>query len=209
MQQVKFSRMIDGDAEDYRFMLARDAEFADCAGERLFEFLANLENSFSCFQVSRLEHCLQTATRAWHDGADTDWVVSALLHDIGDIHAPYNHGDYAASILSPFVREQCVWVTRFHEDFQLYYFPDNVGVNPNTRDKYLGQLYFDDCASFCHRWDQESFDPAYQSLPLETFRPLVLEVFSRKPFDPEVVRVNTREPLVCRELAQQRAPESA
>lgn len=208
MEQVKFTQLKDGDEEDFRFMLQHDTDYAGRVGERLLQSLGFLKNSFSAFQITRLEHSLQSATRAWLDGADNDWVVTALLHDIGDVHAPYNHCDYAATVLAPFVREQCTWSTRFHGDFQTYYFPEGLGVNTNARDKHSKHIYFNDCAEFCERWDGPSFDPAFKSLQLEKFRPLVLEVFSRKPFDPEVIRQNAREPLIRANVAEQRKAET-
>ena len=145
--------------------------------------------------MTRREHGLQSATRAERDGADIDWIVSALLHDIGDIYAPYNHDEYAATILRPFVREQCTWVVEKHGDFQLAYYGEHVGADPEKRQAHAGHPYFDDCATFCERWDQSSFDPAYDHLPLAHFAPMVRAVFDRKPYDPAVIRPGQREPL--------------
>ena len=139
---------------------------------------------------------VQSATRAYRDGADIDWIVSALLHDIGDIFAPYNHDEYAATILKPFVREQCTWVVEKHGDFQMIYYGDHVGGNPNKRDAYKDHPYFEDCVEFCERWDQSSFDPTYDSKPIEFFADMVREVFARTPYDPKVIRAGEREPLV-------------
>lgn len=205
MEQVKFTEMKFGDAEDYLFLEPLEVEYASQAGARIFDSLGALEGSFSGYQVSRLGHSVQSATRAWRDGADVDWVVCALLHDIGDTYAPYNHGDYAAIVMEPFVREQCTWTARTHGDFQKYYYADKVGGDPNARDQYRGHAYFDDCEAFCERWDQTSFDPAYDDLPLEFFRPMVMEVFARAPYDPGVLRPGVREPLVVEALAGQRA----
>ena len=124
-------------------------------------------------------HSLQAATRAWRDGADTDWIACALLHDIGDIYAPYNHDEYAASIVKPFVREQCTWVVEKHGDFQRLYYAQHTGGNPHARDRFKGHPYYDDCDAFCAQWDQSSFDPGYDTLPMDFFRPFVLEVFAR------------------------------
>ena len=123
-------------------------------------------------------------------------MVSALLHDIGDIFAPYNHDEYAASILKPFVREQCTWVVEKHGDFQMLYYGHHVGGDRHKRDAYRGHLYFDDCAAFCERWDQASFDPAYQNEDIDFFRDMVREIFARPPYDPAVIRPGVREPLV-------------
>lgn len=109
MDQVKFTQMKDGDKEDYDFLTAHETEYTKGTADRLLKALVDLDESLSGYQVTRLGHSVQSATRAWRDGADDDWVVSALLHDIGDIYAPYNHDEYAATILRPFVREQCTW----------------------------------------------------------------------------------------------------
>ncbi|MCV6595201.1 MAG: HD domain-containing protein [Silicimonas sp.] len=195
MDQVKFTAMKDGDKEDYDFLATHEEEYCKGTADRLLGALVSLDESLSGYQVTRLEHSLQSATRAWRDGADIDWVVSALLHDIGDIFAPHNHDEYAATILKPFVREQCTWVVAAHGDFQLLYFGEHVGADPMKRDRHKGSTYFDDCAEFCEAWDQSSFDPDYASEPLEFFAPMVREVFARKPYDPEVVQAGVRVPL--------------
>ena len=163
MDQVKFTQMKDGDAEDYAFLTEHEIDYCKGTADRLLTALVSLDESLSGYQVTRLEHSTQSATRAWRDGADIDWVVSALLHDIGDIFAPQNHDEYAATILKPFVREQCTWVVEKHGDFQLVYYAEHVGANPDKREQYREHVYFDDCAEFCERWDQASFDPEYDT----------------------------------------------
>tara|TARA_B100000902_G_C26957673_1_gene738942 strand:- start:16 stop:636 length:621 start_codon:yes stop_codon:yes gene_type:complete len=187
MEQVKFTKMEDGDAEDYLFLNEHEIEYTKGTANRLLNALVNLDESLSGYKISRLGHSVQSATRAWRDGADIDWVVSALLHDIGDIFAPYNHDEYAATILKPFVREQCRWVVEKHGDFQMIYYGHLVGGNQHKRDKFKGHEFFNDCVEFCERWDQTSFDPSYDDLPLDFFRPMVEEVFARDPYNPEVL----------------------
>ena len=196
MDQVKFTQMKDGDKEDYDFLTAHETEYTKGTADRLLKALVDLDESLSGYQVTRLGHSVQSATRAWRDGADDDWVVSALLHDIGDIYAPYNHDEYAATILRPFVREQCTWVVEKHGDFQMIYYGHHVGGNPHKRDAYKGHPYFDDCAAFCERWDQASFDPNYDSKPIEFFTDMVRSVFVRTPYDPKVIRKGERAPLI-------------
>ncbi|PTX56728.1 putative HD phosphohydrolase [Litoreibacter ponti] len=197
MDHVKFTAMKDGDKEDYDFLTHHEIEYTKGTDDRLLTALASLDESLSGYQVTRLGHSLQSATRAERDGADTDWIVAALLHDIGDIFAPYNHDEYAAAILKPFVREQCTWVVEKHGDFQMLYYGSHVGADPEKRQAYAGHMYFDDCATFCERWDQSSFDPAYDTLPLDHFRARVHEVFARDPYDPEVIRPGIRVPLTA------------
>ncbi len=195
MEKVSFTRMKDGTKEDYEVLSRQEIEHTRHTARRLLKALVELDESLSGYQITRLGHSLQSATRAWRDGADTDWVVAALLHDIGDLYAPFNHDEYAATILRPFVRAQCTWVVEKHGDFQLAYYGHHVGADPDKRARHRGSPYFDDCAEFCERWDQASFDPAYENLPLDHFAPLVEEVFARPPYDPGVIRDGVREPL--------------
>jgi len=205
MTVVKFAQMKDGDKEDYEFLNEHEIEYTKGTADRLLNALVNLDESMSGYQITRLGHSLQSATRAWRDGADEDWVVAALLHDIGDIYAPYNHDEYAATILKPFVREQCTWTVEVHGEFQKLYFLHHLGGDPNARDKFRGHAYFDDCADFCERWDQSSFDPDYDTLDIEFFRPMVRRVFDRKPYDPDVMAPGVRKPLVDENAAAARA----
>ncbi len=195
MDHVKFTAMKDGDKEDYDFLHPLEVDYASGTADRLLKALVSLDESMSGYQITRLGHSLQSATRAERDGADTDWVVSALLHDIGDIFAPYNHDEYAAAVLKPFVREQCTWVVEKHGDFQMLYYAHHVGADLSKREAYKGHIYYDDCAAFCERWDQSSFDPNYDSLPIEHFADRVHGVFARTPYDPAVIRAGEREPL--------------
>lgn len=188
MDHVSFTAMKDGTEEDYAFLEEHEVEYTKGTADRLLHALEHLDEGLSGYKITRLGHSVQSATRAWRDGADIDWVVSALLHDIGDIFAPYNHDEYAATILKPFVREQCRWVVETHGDFQMIYYGDKIeGGDQHKRDRHKGHRFFDDCAEFCERWDQSSFDPEYDTLPLDFFRDMVREVFARTPYDPAVM----------------------
>mmetsp|Transcript_23972 Transcript_23972/g.47080 ORF Transcript_23972/g.47080 Transcript_23972/m.47080 type:complete len:210 (-) Transcript_23972:467-1096(-) len=127
-------------------------------------------------------HGLQTATRAMRDGADEETIVACLLHDIGELQCPHNHGDVIASLLRPYISPDTWWVLANHEVFQGYYYFQHVGGNKNSRDVYKDHPCFQKCADFCEKWDQCSFDPNFECEPLETFAPLVLSVVSREPF---------------------------
>ena len=204
MENVKFTQMKDGDKADYDFLTEHEIEHTKGTADRLLKALVELDEGLSGYKITRLGHSLQSATRAWNAGADIDWVVSALLHDIGDIFAPYNHDEYAATILKPFVREQCRWVVEKHGDFQLVYYGEHVGANPNKRDAYAGHEFFNDCAEFCENWDQSSFDPSYETKPIEFFAPMVQQVFAREPYD-EMVMNAAPKPLADKTVAQSRA----
>ena len=207
MDSVKFTQMKDGDREDYEFLAKHEINYTKGTADRLIKALVDLDESLSGYQVTRLGHSLQSATRAWSDGADTDWIVSALLHDIGDIYAPFNHDEYAATILRPFVREQCTWVVEKHGDFQMVYYGDFVGGNPHKRDVYRENQYFEDCVAFCELWDQASFDPKYNTKPIDFFSEMVREVFARTPYDPNSIQKGVRKPLVDKEVAAKRRTE--
>lgn len=192
MDKVKFTAMKDGDHADYAMLDLHERDFAKGTAARLLEALVSLDSSLSGYQVTRLGHSLQAATRAYRAGADTDWIVAAVLHDIGDIYAPYNHDEYAAAILKPFLREQVTWVVEKHGDFQRLYYAHHTGGNPHARDLYRDHPYFQDCADFCEMWDQCSFDPDYDTMPLSAFAPMVEQVFARKAYDPAVIQKGVR-----------------
>ncbi len=205
MQRVKFRQMAEGDREDYIFLEAHERTSAASVGDRLLDALAELDTSQSAYQVTRYEHSVQSATRAWRDGADIDWVVAALLHDVGDLYAPYNHDEYAAAILRPYLREQCTWVVEHHGLFQRYYYAHHFGGDRDVRRRHKDNPYFDDAVAFCERWDQASFDPNYDSIALDHFRPMVAEVFSREPYQPQVISAGVRKPLADPFTARTRA----
>ncbi len=145
--------------------------------------LEGLSDSLGGYKVSRLEHALQTATRARRDGAGEEMVVAALLHDIGDVLAPRNHGELAAAVLRPCVAEATHWMIAHHGVFQAYYYAHHLGGDRDARDRYRGHPHFAATVDFCDRWDQASFDPDYDTMPLESFEPLVRRVFARQPFE--------------------------
>ena len=192
---VDFIRMKDGTAEEYAFLQRQEAAFAAGTAERVLAGLRALENSMGGYRVSRLGHSLQSAARAERDGADIDWIVSALLHDIGDALAPHNHSQLAAAIVEPFVREECSWVVRHHGAFQMIYYGHHIGLDPEARERYCGNTNYGACVEFCERWDQASFDPDYETPPLEHFEPMVREVFARDAWDPAVICKGVQRPL--------------
>ena len=182
MSQVKFTEMKNGSKEDYLLLDKYEKKFAENTGERLLKFMSNLDDTLEGYKITRLEHSLQTATRALNDKADDEMIVAALFHDIGDELAPLNHSEYAAAVLKPYVSEKTHWIIEKHGEFQMYYFAHHLGGNRNQRDKYKGHKYFIDTINFCEKWDQESFDPNFKSINIENFRPYVQKIFSRKPY---------------------------
>ncbi len=184
---VGFRQMKDGTREDYLLLDASERAFAQGLPDRILAALLNLEHSLEGYPVSRLTHSLQTATRAEADGADDDMIAAALLHDIGDELAPFNHAEVAAAILRPYVRPEVAWVVEQHGIFQNYFYVHHLGGDRNARECFRDHPWFDACDRFCERWDQASFDPDYPTKPLASFEPLVRHVFSRPPHDPRYV----------------------
>lgn len=187
MNSVQFTQMKDGTREEYEFLDRLETEFNQKLPERILAALAELEHSLSGYRVSRLQHSLQTAARAEADGADEDMIVGALIHDIGDELAPYNHSQLAASVIRPYVRSEVTWVLHHHGLFQNFYYAHHFGGDRHERDRYKDHPAYQLCVDFCEKWDQASFDPSYPTPSLEYFAPMVRRVFSRKPFDPTVI----------------------
>ena len=182
MKKVSFTEMKNGTKDDYLFLDKHEKDFANKTSDRIIDFMSNLTETLEGYQISRLEHSLQSATRAYNNGESEEMVVAALLHDIGDELAPMNHSEYAASILKPYVSEKTHWIIEKHGEFQMYYYAHHLGGNRNKRDKYKGHKYYDACVKFCEKYDQCSFDPNYKSYPLEKFEPMVRNIFARKPY---------------------------
>ena len=182
MKKVSFTEMKKGTKKDYLFLDKHEKDFANKTAERILKFMSNLTETLEGYQISRLEHSLQSATRAYKNKESEEMIVATLLHDIGDELAPMNHSEYAAAILKPYVSEKTHWIIEKHGEFQMYYYAHHLGGNRNKRDKYKSHKYYQDTINFCEQYDQNSFDPNYKSLPLEFFRPMVKKIFSRKPY---------------------------
>jgi predicted HD phosphohydrolase len=188
-ETVSFTRMKDGTKKEYELLHELEKTFLTLTADRVLEELRRQEQvTLEGYRITRTEHGLQSATRAERDGADIDWIVAALLHDIGDGLAPQNHDRMSAEVLRPFVRWDVAWVVEHHGIFQMLYYAHHYGWDRNARDRFRDHPCFDSCAEFCERWDQSSFDPEYDSRPLEHFEPMVREVFGRKAYDPDVIR---------------------
>jgi predicted HD phosphohydrolase len=183
MDTVRFTRMADGTAEEYAFLEQLEDQFNASLPDRLIAHLGLLEQSLSGYRVSRLEHCLQAATRAQRNGESDEMVVAALFHDIGDLLAPYAHGEMAAAVLRPYVSEKTHWIIKHHGMFQMYYYAHLTGGDRDARDQFRDHPWFEDAARFCELYDQASFDPDYQSEPLEHFEPMIRALFSEVRLD--------------------------
>ena len=182
MNTVKFTKMNQGSKEDFLLLDKHEQKYIERTADRIIKFMSGLNSTLEGYKITRLEHSLQTATRALNDKADEEMVVAALLHDIGDELAPLNHSEYAASVLKPFVSKKTHWIIEKHGEFQMYYYAHHLGGNRNQRDKYKDHKYYDAALQFCENWDQASFDPSFKSLTLKNFEPLIKRIFSRKPY---------------------------
>jgi predicted HD phosphohydrolase len=186
---VAFRRMEDGTREDYELLERFEHEHVQGLADRLLGALRGLGEGLPGYQVTRLEHSLQTASRALRDGADEELIVAALIHDVGDELAPYNHAEVAAGIIRPYVRPEVTWIVAQHGLFQTYYYAHHAGRDRNLRDRFRDHPWYQSCKDFCAKWDQSSFDPDYPSEPLATFEPMLRRIFTRPAHDPRYVGV--------------------
>ena len=183
MDKVNFKSMENGTAEEYAFLNGLEDQFNVDLPKRLIAALSSLNSSLSGYQISRLEHCLQGATRAYVAGEDLEMVIAILFHDIGDELAPYSHSEMAAAILRPFISEKIYWIIKHHGVFQMYYYAHHSGGDRNARELFIDSPWYQDAIKFCHEYDQNCFDPDYESKPLEFFVPMINEFFSRPKID--------------------------
>ena len=179
LKQATFKEMSNGTQEDYAIIGEHSSDFARELPDRILAHLDILKGDTGGFAVDRYTHCLQTATRAFKDGKDEEYVVCALLHDIGDTIASANHADLAATMLEPFVSEKNYWIVKHHGIFQGYYFFEYLGLDKNMRDEFKDSDHWRDCAEFCAKYDQNSFEPDYKNMVIEEFEPMVISVFSK------------------------------
>ncbi len=176
--QAQFRTMTEGTQQDWDTIMTHLKPFAANGGARVLDHLRLLDGDFGGFPVDRLTHCLQTATRAHRDGRGEDYVVMALLHDIGDTLGAFNHPDIAAAIIKPFVCEELHWITEHHGIFQGYNFFHYIGLDRNMRDKFHGHPHYAATAEFIDKYDCPAFDPDYDTAPLSFFEPMVMKLFA-------------------------------
>lgn len=183
MEQIDFINMKDGTREEYQFLDRLWSEHNDGGhAENILTLLKTMQGPKLGYKIDRYDHSLQSATRALRDGRDSEYVVAALLHDVGDAIAPENHSQAAAAILRPYISDKTWWIIQHHGIFQGYYFWHHIGGDRDARERFRDHPWFADCAEFCELYDQNCFDPDYENEPLETFLPMVKEVFSRQPW---------------------------
>ena len=188
MNTVEFIRMEDGTREEYEFLDHMEDKYKLGLADRIIDSLRKLAHSFSGYRVNRLEHSLQGATRAQRAGESDEMIIAVLLHDIGDDLAPYSHSEMAAAVLRPFVSEKIYWIVKHHGVFQMYYYAHHCGGDRNTREMFKDSPWYQDAIDFCHLYDQNCFDPDYDSESLEFFEPILRRVLKNPSIDdPEQV----------------------
>jgi len=178
-ERASFRDMQDSTAEDWKIIGAEFRAYAEALPDRVQAHLRLLDGDCGGFPVDRLTHSLQTATRAHRDGRDEEYVICALLHDIGDTLGSFNHPDIAAAILKPFVNPENLEMVEKHGIFQGYYFFHHLGMDRNLRDQFAGQPIYERTLEFCEKYDAPAFDPAYDTLPLEFFEPMLRRVMAK------------------------------
>ncbi len=181
--RAKFRNFEEGTQSDWSIIASQYGGFAQGLPDRVLTHLKLLDGDFGGFPIDRLQHCLQTATRAHRDGQPETYVVMALLHDIGDTLGTYNHPDIGAAMIKPFVTEQEHWICAQHGLFQGNYYFHFVGMDRDARDVHRGHEHWDACEHFCRTYDQAAFDPDYDTEPLSFFEPMLRRVMA-KPLRP-------------------------
>ncbi|OYU07311.1 MAG: phosphohydrolase [Pseudomonas sp. PGPPP1] len=187
-----FKSFQESTGEDWKLIGSEFMTYAQRLPDRVIEHLQQLKGDFGGFPIDRYAHSLQTATRALHDGRDEEYVVCALLHDIGDTLGAYNHADIAAAILKPFISEANHWMIAHHGIFQGHYFFHHIGLDRNVRDQFADHPHYAHTEQFCELYDSPAFDRDYETLPFEAFEPMLRKVM-RQPLRSQYVSEMTAE----------------
>jgi predicted HD phosphohydrolase len=174
--RAQFTSFEESTAEDWAIITPQLAITQSLVAERVIGLMRDLKFDHGGFPIDRLEHSLQTATRAERDGRDDEYVLCALLHDIGDTLSPYSHPDIAAGILKPFVSEANHFMVKNHGVFQGYYFWHYIGGDKDAREQFRDSEFFEHTEEFCAKYDQKAFDADYVSNPLEHYEPLIRQL---------------------------------
>jgi predicted HD phosphohydrolase len=173
-----FRSMDESSAQEWRHILDESDRYSAQTPDRMMALLRSLEDVTCGFAVDQLVHVTQTATRAERAEADEEMILAALCHDVGKAVDLLNHPAVAAALIKPYVRPEVEWVLRVHQDFQGLHFYEHLGMYPHARDQHRSSPWFEAAARFADEWDQVSFDPDYDTLPLEHFEPLIRSVLS-------------------------------
>src|SRR5262249_12765023 len=174
---MPFTRMDRGQLTDWMVIGKEVMQRQSTMPQIVLGLLAQLEEQVDGFAINQLQHGLQTATRAERAGASEEMIVAALCHDIGKVISNENHPAIAAEILKPYVSRETYEIIRTHQDFQGRHYYALIGMDPDARRQYAGEPWYELARKFTDEWDQTSFDPDYETLPLEYFEPMIDRVF--------------------------------
>jgi predicted HD phosphohydrolase len=177
--RAQFASMAQSTRPEWAAIMAQARAHARGLPERLLAHMELLRDGDGGFAVDRMEHSLQTATRAYRAGRDEEYVVCALIHDIGDTLGPAQHAEIGAAILKPYVSEENHWIMQHHAIFQGYYFFHHIGRDREMRERFRGHPHFEATAQFCHLYDQNSFEQGYDTMPIDAFTPMLRRVLER------------------------------
>ena len=181
-KKVSFTKMSEGTKEDFQLIAENDEVTAMELPERIIEHLKMMAEDDGAYRIDRMQHVLQAATRCERDGGDDDWIAATLVHDLGDVLAPFSQAEVAYEIIKPFVREDVAWTIKHHGIFQMYYNKNLSSEARQSREKFSDHPCYQQTIDFCEKWDQCSFDPDYISEALDHFIPVIQRVFTRKPY---------------------------
>ena len=174
-----FTTMLEGTKEDWSHIAQEHMKHqVSAAPQQIMESLRRLETIEVGFGANQLAHSLMTATLARQDGATDEEIVAALCHDLGKLMSIPNHGPIAAEILKPYVSDDLYHTVKHHQDFQGRYYYEHLGKDPNAREKYRGEPWFDMAEKIVDKWDAPAFDPDYDVDSLESFEPEIRRVFA-------------------------------
>lgn len=177
--RATFTNMEHSTEAEWKLIAEEYVPYANALPDRILTHLKLLSGDYGGFAVDRMTHSLQTATRAHRGGENEEYVVCALLHDIGDTLGSFNHADVGASILKPFVSAENFWMVEKHGMFQGYFFFHYLGLDRNMREQFRGHPSFERTAEFCEKYDGPAFDPNGETLPLEFFEPMVKRLLAK------------------------------
>lgn len=174
-----FKNLLESTADDWHIMIEGMRPLAQSLPDRILEHLQMLSEGCDAWPINRLDHSLQSATRAHRDGRDEEYVVMTLLHDIGDTLGIYNHADIAAAVLKPFLSEENHWIVQQHNIFEGYFYFHHLGLDREMREQFRGHPCFVATAEFAEKYDMAAFDRDYDSAPLSFFEPMVRRVMAQ------------------------------
>ena len=177
--RARFTAMNEITVEDADILGAEFVRFASDLPDRVLEHLQLLVHGHGGFPVDRLTHSLQTAMLAHDDGRDEEYVVCALLHDIGDTLGSYNHPEIAAAILRPFVSPENHWMVDKHGIFQVFHMMQARDDERDIRASLRRHPFYSYAEEFSLKYDCPAFDPARATPSLAVFEPMVRSVFAR------------------------------